>query len=179
MAPQRTPSTSGFAAAEVALVLATLLLFALAVYLASEFWATPQVAGVFPAPARETVPLRGAHFSSEPGGNIVLFGDKVGRVLRASPTALDVEVPDFGLSGAGQLSVPVRVLVGDRSSTGRAVTVAAPLEKAAPPSPPPTGVATALPPAATPSPQAPLPPPPPPPPRGPPPPPPPPAPTPR
>ncbi|HKC14241.1 MAG TPA: IPT/TIG domain-containing protein [Vicinamibacteria bacterium] len=157
MAPQRTPSTSGFAAAEVALVLATLLLFALAVYLASEFWATPQVAGVFPTPARETVTLRGAHFSSEPGGNIVLFGDKVGRVLRASPTALDVEVPDFGLSGAGQLSVPVRVLVGDRSSTGRAVTVAAPLEKAAPPSPPPTVVATALTPAATPSPEAPLP----------------------
>jgi hypothetical protein len=94
-------------------------------------------------PARETVTLRGNHFSSEPNGNIVLFGDKVGRVLRASPTALDVEVPDFGLSGAGQLSVPVRVLVGDRSSTARAVTVAAALEKVAPPSPPPALVAAA------------------------------------
>src|SRR5712692_9978590 len=143
MPAHRSPSASGFAAAEAALLLVTLLLFALALYVASELFATPPVAGVFPTPARETVTLRGAHFSSEPGGNIVLFGDKVGRVLRASPTALDVEVPDFGLSGAGQLSVPVRVLVGDRSSTGRAVTVAAPLEKAPTPAPPPAVVATA------------------------------------
>jgi hypothetical protein len=155
MPAPRTPSTSGFAAAEAALLIATLLLFALSVYLASEFWATPQVAGVFPTPARDTVTLRGAHFSSEPGGNIVLFGDKVARVLRASPSALDVEVPDFGLSGAGQLSVPVRVLVGDRSSTGRAVTVAAPLEKVAPPSPPPAVVAAAPTPVAMPSPEGP------------------------
>jgi hypothetical protein len=145
MPAHRSPSASGFAAAEAALLLVTLLLFALAVYVASEFFATPQVAGVFPTPARETVTLRGNHFSSEPNGNLVLFGDKVGRVLRASPTALDVEVPDFGLSGAGQLSVPVRVLVGDRSSTARAVTVAAALEKAAPPSPPPPTVEAAAP----------------------------------
>ncbi|HXB57790.1 MAG TPA: IPT/TIG domain-containing protein [Vicinamibacteria bacterium] len=157
MPAQRTPSNSGFAAAEAALLLVSLLLFALAVYVASEFWATPQVAGVFPIPARETVTLRGTHFSSEPGGNIVLFGDKVGRVLRASPTALDVEVPDFGLSGAGQVSVPLRVLVGDRSSTGRAVTVAAPLGQpaSAPPSPAPAVVATAPTPSAMPSPEAP------------------------
>jgi hypothetical protein len=154
MPAPRTSSTSGFAAAEAALLIATLLLFALSVYLASEFWATPQVAGVFPNPARDTVTLRGAHFSSEPGGNIVLFGDKVARVLRASPTSLDVEVPDFGLSGAGQLSVPVRVLVGDRSSTGRAVTVAPPLEKVASPSPPPAVVAAAPTPSPMPSPEA-------------------------
>jgi hypothetical protein len=155
MPAHRSPSASGFAAAEAALLLVTLLLFALAVYVASEFFATPQVAGVFPMPARETVTLRGNHFSSEPNGNIVLFGDKVGRVLRASPTALDVEVPDFGLSSAGQLSVPVRVLVGDRSSTARAVTVAAALERAAPPSPVPAVVAAAPTPSAMPPPEAP------------------------
>jgi hypothetical protein len=143
MRAHRPPSASGFAAAEAALLLVTLLLFALAAYVATEFLATPQVAGVFPTPARDTVTLRGSHFSSEPNGNIVLFGDKVGRVLRASPTTLDVEVPDFGLSAAGQLSVPLRVLVGDRSSTARAVTVAAAVEKAAPPSPLPEVVTAA------------------------------------
>ncbi len=142
MPAHRTPSASGVAAAEVALLLVTLLLLALAAYVASDFLATPQVAGVFPTPARETVTLRGSHFSPEAGGNIVLFGDKVGRVLRASPTALDVEVPDLGLSAGGQLSVPLRVLVGDRSSSARDVTVVAAVEKAPPPSLPPAVVTT-------------------------------------
>jgi len=88
-----------------------------ALYLAGVF-DTPRIDSLAPNPARpgEQVMLKGARFSGQVGGNIVLFGDKAGRILQAAPGSLLVEVPDLGVPGGG-VRVPVRVLVASRVST--------------------------------------------------------------
>src|SRR5262249_50035483 len=88
-----------------------------ALYVAGVF-DTPRVDSRAPHPARpgEQVLLKGARFASQVGGNIVLFGDKAGRIVQAAPGSILVEVPDLGVPGGG-VRVPVRVLVGSRVST--------------------------------------------------------------
>jgi hypothetical protein len=110
-------SSSGSAASWAVFVLTALLgVAAGALYLAGVF-DTPRIDSLAPNPARpgDQVMVKGARFSGQVGGNIVLFGDKAGRILQAAPASLLVEVPDLGATGGG-LRVPVRVLVGSRVS---------------------------------------------------------------
>lgn len=78
----------------------------------------PNLAGVDPARARagDTITLRGQGFSPTPQGNIVLFGDRTGRVISATPVELRVEVPEITIAEDATQNVAVRVLVGKSAS---------------------------------------------------------------
>jgi hypothetical protein len=125
----------GSAAGLVAVLLLAILL-ALAAYVAWGLLLTPHLTGVAPNPAAEktAVILQGSRFAAAPGGNIVLFGDQTGHVLRTGPTELEVQVPDLGLPSGRQARVPVRVLVDGRVSEVVELTIGLP----APPIPTPT-----------------------------------------
>lgn len=128
-------SERGSAAGIVAVLLLALLL-ALAAYVAWGLLLTPHLTGVSPNPAAEktAVLLRGSRFAEAAGGNIVLFGDQTGHVLRTGPTELEVQVPDLGLPAGRQARVPVRVLVDGRVSEVVELTIGLP----PPPEPAPT-----------------------------------------
>ncbi len=65
----------------------------------------------------DTVTLTGKNFAADAAGNLVRFkGDKPGRVLRASPNQLQVEVPEVGSAPGREEPVPVVVKVGGRDS---------------------------------------------------------------
>lgn len=69
------------------------------------------------APARtepgQTVTLSGRDFDSEPGGNVVRFGEQAGEVIAASPTQLAVKVPaSAGAGGPGDLRILVETSAG-------------------------------------------------------------------
>lgn len=78
----------------------------------------PSLASLDPGRARsgDTITLRGRGFSPTPPSNIVLFGDRTGRVISATPSALRVEVPDLMLAEGATQSVAVRVLIGRSAS---------------------------------------------------------------
>lgn len=137
-------SERGSAAGIVAVLLLALLL-ALAAYVAWGLLLTPHLTGVSPNPAAEktAVLLRGSRFAEAAGGNIVLFGDQTGHVLRTGPTELEVQVPDLGLPPGRQARVPVRVLVDGRVSEVVELTIGLPPPPE--PTPTPTPEATASP----------------------------------
>lgn len=134
----RPESERGSAAGLVAVLLLALLL-ALAAYVAWGLLLTPHLTGVSPNPAAEktAVVLQGSRFAAAPGGNIVLFGDQTGHVLRTGPTELEVQVPDLGLPAGRQARVPVRVLVDGRVSENVELTIGLPLPPAPTPTPTP------------------------------------------
>ncbi len=79
----------------------------------------PRIEAADPRQVRpgDTVTLTGKDFAADPGGNLVRFkGDKAGRVLQASPTQLQVEVPEVGSAPGQEERVPVVVSVGGRDS---------------------------------------------------------------
>lgn len=135
----------GSAASVVALLLLAALM-ALSAYVAWNLFLTPQLTGIRPNPveAKTTVTLTGGRFAPSAGGNIVLFGDQTGRVIRATATELDAVVPDLGLPPGRQARVPVRVLVDGRASDSLELTIGVvPLPPPAPeptptPEPPPS-----------------------------------------
>ena len=94
----------------------------------------PSLAGLDPARARagDTITLRGQGFSPTPQGNIVLFGDRTGRVISATPSELRVEVPDLEAAEGAPQSVAVRVLVGQRVSSPFDLAAYREVEPAAP-----------------------------------------------
>ena len=96
-APSRDKERGSAAGIVAVLLLAVLL--ALAAYMAWGLLLTPHLTGVSPNPAAEktAVILQGSRFAPAPGGNIVLFGDQTGHVLRTGPTELEVQVPELGL----------------------------------------------------------------------------------
>jgi hypothetical protein len=128
----------GSAAGVVAVLLLALLL-ALAAYVAWGQLLTPKLTAVAPDPAAEktAVILRGSRFAAAPGGNIVLFGDQTGHVLRTGPTELEVQVPALGLPPGRQARVPVRVLVEGRVSGVVELTIGVPALPASTPEPEP------------------------------------------
>jgi len=93
----------GSAAGVVAVLLLALVL-TLAAYVAWGLLLTPHLVSVAPNPAAEktAVLLQGSRFAPYPGGNIVLFGDQTGKVLRSGPTELEVRVPELGLPAGRQ-----------------------------------------------------------------------------
>jgi hypothetical protein len=81
--------------------------------------------GIEPRRARvgETVALSGRGFEAAPDGNVVLFGEQEAKVAAASPTRLDVVVPDVAIAAGAEASVEVRVRVGRAESKAVLVSV--------------------------------------------------------
>jgi hypothetical protein len=119
---------AGSAALNFILLLGLVLILALGGYVGFTYMQTPLLTDMSPNPARAagTVTLRGDRFSTELGGNIVLFGDKAGKVVRATPGLLEVQVPEIGLLLGEQVRVPVRVLSRGRVSGALDLAIAAP-----------------------------------------------------
>ena len=115
MSEQRSSATT------LIILLAALLFVAGAAMLGYVFLrpSGPNLVGVDPARARagDTVTLRGQGFSPTPQANIVLFGDRTGRVISSTPFELRVEVPEFTIAEGAAQNVAVRVLVG-KNATG-------------------------------------------------------------
>jgi hypothetical protein len=79
----------------------------------------PSIGGIEPGRVRvgDAITLTGRNFSTEPGGNIVQFeGARAGRVLQASSTRLQVEVPEIPSAPGRPNRVPVTVTVDGRQS---------------------------------------------------------------
>jgi len=94
-------------------------------FLALRLLRAPSLDGVEPTRARvgQTVALIGKGFTAEPEGSVVLFGDKPGTILKASPNRLEATVPD-GVAALGEdVQVPVRVRVRGRDSRPVEITV--------------------------------------------------------
>jgi len=71
----------------------------------------------------DSVILQGSGFDASPAANIVLVGDRTGRVVQASDTQLTVEVPDLELVPGQSSSVPVRVVVGKAATSAASLQV--------------------------------------------------------
>ena len=84
--------SSAFFVAFVAIVAVA----AVAGLVAFQFWSLPKLDEIAPARVRagDTVVLKGSRFARELSGNVVLFGDRTGRVMRAGPEQLQVQVPE-------------------------------------------------------------------------------------
>jgi Meckel syndrome type 1 protein len=85
----------------------------------TRLFGAPSIGGIEPGRVRvgDAITLTGRNFSTEPGGNIVQFeGNRAGRVLQASSTRLQVEVPDIPSAPGRPNRVPVTVTVDGRQS---------------------------------------------------------------
>ena len=67
--------------------------------------------------------LSGAGFGSDPAAQTVLFGDREAKVLQASPSRLEVEVPETSVATGGEGRVSVVVRAKGRSSSAVEVAV--------------------------------------------------------
>ena len=116
----------GSAAVSLVILLGLALVLLLAGYVGWDYMQTPMLTDVSPNPARatDTVTLRGDRFSPELGANIVLFGDRAGKIVRATPTMIEVQVPDMGMMLGEQVRVPVRVFSHDRVSRAAEILIA-------------------------------------------------------
>ena len=81
--------------------------------------------GVEPARLRvgQRATLTGKGFASDPAGNTVLFDGREAKVLRASPTRLEVEVPEAVAESGAEKRVGIVVKRGGRSSNTRDAAV--------------------------------------------------------
>lgn len=131
MAGNRAPSS-------LVLLLLLLLVLAQGAYVGIDLYLTPMVAAVLPSPAKpgDVVKIQGANFAPEAWDNAVLFGSQSGRITKATPTALEVEVPELAGVGAGGTQLAVRVVVGGRVSAPFGIRLAPPVLTAASPGPP-------------------------------------------
>jgi hypothetical protein len=85
----------------------------------TRMFGAPAIGAIEPGRVRagDAITLTGRNFSTEPGGNIVQFeGARAGRVLQASSTRLQVEVPDIPSAPGRPNRVPVTVTVDGRQS---------------------------------------------------------------
>jgi hypothetical protein len=82
------------------------------------FWriGPPLLARISPSPARvgDTVTLDGQGFDPTLEGNVVYFADYSGRLVSASRTRLEVEVPEVGVLPGQEVRLPVKVQVEER-----------------------------------------------------------------
>lgn len=79
----------------------------------------PSIRGIEPGRVRagDSITVTGRNFSADPGRNLVKFeGARAGRVLQASATRLQVEVPDVPSAPGRPNRVPVTVSVDGRES---------------------------------------------------------------
>jgi len=95
-------------------------------FLLTRLLGAPSIGGIEPGRVRvgDAITLTGRNFSTEPGGNIVQFeGARAGRVLRASSTRLQVEVPEIPSAPGRPNRVPVTVTVDGRQSDPMDISV--------------------------------------------------------
>ncbi|HVR71750.1 MAG TPA: IPT/TIG domain-containing protein, partial [Vicinamibacteria bacterium] len=114
-----SPKVLGLGAAGVAVVLA-------GGFVLTRVLGGPSIRGIEPGRVRagDAITLTGRNFSTEPGGNIVQFeGSRAGRVLQASSTRLQVEVPDVPSAPGRPNRVPVTVTVDGRESDSMDIAV--------------------------------------------------------
>jgi hypothetical protein len=98
--------------------LGALAVLGLVVFLVTRFMGAAQVTSIEPARARigQTVVLTGTGFASEPQSNVVTFGDKPGTVVKATPSQLEVLVPEVVTAPGQDVRIPVRVRAGKGES---------------------------------------------------------------
>jgi FHA domain/IPT/TIG domain len=89
------------------------------------FGRSVELSDVAPSRVRvgQRVTLTGRGFSSDPAGNAVLFGTQPARVLQASSTRLEVEVPEAVAEAGAERKVPVIVKRGRLESPPVEVSV--------------------------------------------------------
>ncbi|PYQ54267.1 MAG: hypothetical protein DMF78_06570 [Acidobacteria bacterium] len=85
----------------------------------------PAVASITPARVGlgQSVTITGEHFAPTPQGNLVQFAGKPGRVVDASATRLQVEIPELDTPPGRDTPVPVVVVVDGRESKTGSVAV--------------------------------------------------------
>jgi hypothetical protein len=85
----------------------------------------PTIANITPTRVGlgQSVTITGEHFASSLPGNVVQFGGKPGRVVDASPTRLQVEIPELDAAPGRDTPVPVVVVVDGRESRPGSVAV--------------------------------------------------------
>ncbi|HUG55308.1 MAG TPA: IPT/TIG domain-containing protein, partial [Vicinamibacteria bacterium] len=71
----------------------------------------------------QSVVITGAHFASAAAANVVQFGGRPGRVVQASDTRLQVEIPEIPVPPGRDLPVPVVVTADGRESKPSSVAV--------------------------------------------------------
>lgn len=71
----------------------------------------------------QSVTITGAHFGATPQANAVQFGGKAGRVVQASETRLQVEIPEITAAAGHDTPVPVVVVVDGHESKPATVGV--------------------------------------------------------
>ena len=117
-APRR-PAPRGPSPKVLALAAAGLLVLLVGGFVATRVLGAPSIKGIEPGRVRagDAITLNGRNFSAEPGRNVVQFeGSRAGRVLQASATRLQVEVPDIPSAPGRPNRVPVTVTVDGRES---------------------------------------------------------------
>jgi len=90
---------------------------------------TPAIQSITPARVGlgHSVTIAGTHFGATPAENVVRFGGKPGRVVQASPTRLEVEIPEMAATLGRDTPVPVVVVVdGNESKPGTVAVFEAP-----------------------------------------------------
>jgi hypothetical protein len=118
-APTRRPAPGASRTGRYA-VLAAVALAVLAAggFLASRMLSAPSLESLSPQRAKigQVVTLAGRHFAASREGNRVLFGDRPGTLVSASPTRIEVEVPELPTSAGKDVTVPVSVETGGRGT---------------------------------------------------------------
>jgi len=86
---------------------------------------TPAIASITPSRVGlgHSVTISGTHFGATPQDNDVRFGDKPGRVVQASATTLQVEIPELAAAPGRDMPVPVVVVVGGHESKAATLAV--------------------------------------------------------
>ena len=103
-----------------------LVLVAIAGFLLVRGMGAPSIDSIAPSRARvgEILTVTGKNFSPTPSSNLVRFeGSRDGRVVSATPTQLQVEVPDVPAATGRPNRVPVTVTVGARTSDASLIAV--------------------------------------------------------
>ena len=103
-----------------------LVLVAIAGFLLVRGMGAPSIDSIAPSRARvgEILTVTGKNFSPTPSSNLVRFeGSRDGRVVSATPTQLQVEVPDVPAATGRPNRVPVTVTVGGRTSDASLIAV--------------------------------------------------------
>jgi len=110
-------SSGGGALKWILIAAAALAVVAVGGFFAMRQMRAPRIASVDPPRARagERIAIVGEHFGADAADNAVTFGGGApGKIVSASPTRIEVEVPALPVSGEGK--VPVIVTAGGKAS---------------------------------------------------------------
>ena len=123
-APAPAPRRSSLPVLPIAGGAAVILLLAVGGLVAMRGRA-PAIQSIVPARVGlgQSVTITGEHFAPSRDGNVVQFGVKAGRVVQASATRLQVEIPELPAAPGHDTAVPVVVVVDGRESKPASVGI--------------------------------------------------------